>query len=106
LRRTRVGEFSIDTAITLDELNSRFAEEALGTVLVPPFAALSRLPFVHLTDNDARRARNGMEVEVGNVNWTDGVDVRMCDARGTLIAVGHYNGNKHQLRPRVVIDTA
>jgi tRNA pseudouridine55 synthase len=106
LRRTRVGEFSIDGAVTLDELKSRFAEEALGTVLVPPFAALSRLPFLHLTDIDARRARHGMEVEVTNVDWTDGTNVKLCDVQGTLIAIGVYNENKRQVHPCVVVDTA
>jgi len=106
LRRTRVGEFSIDAAVTLAELKSRFAEEALGTVLVPPSAALSHLPFLHLTDNDARRARHGMEVEVTNLDWTDGTNVKLCDAQGTLISVGVYNENKRQVHPRVVVDTA
>jgi tRNA pseudouridine55 synthase len=106
LRRTRVGAFSIEVAATLDELRSRFAEEALGTVLVPPGAALSHLPLLHLSDNDARKARHGMEVEVGNVDWADGVDVRMCDEQETLIAVGRYDENRRLLHPRVVIDLA
>jgi len=106
LRRIRVGNFSIASAITVEDLQSRFAEEALGTVLVPAATALSQLPFLHLSDNDADRTRHGMEVEVGKVDWADGVNVRMCDQRGTLIAVGHYNENKRRLHPRVVIENA
>jgi len=106
LRRTRVGAFSIESAATLGELQSRFAEEALGTVLVPPGAALSYLPLLHLTDNDAQKARHGMEVEVGNGDWADGSDVRMFDEQDTLIAVGRYDENRRRLHPRVVIDTA
>ena len=106
LRRTRVGAFSIESAATLGELQSRFAEEALGTVLVPPGAALSHLPLLHLTDNDAQKARHGMEVEVGNGDWADGSDVRMFDEQDTLIAVGRYDENRRRLHPRVVIDTA
>ena len=106
LRRTRVGAFSIESAATLGELQSRFAEEALGTVLVPPGAALSHLPLLHLTDNDAQKARHGMEVEVGNGDWADGRDVRMFDEQDTLIAVGRYDENRRRLHPRVVIDTA
>ena len=106
LRRIRVGNFSIVSAITMDDLQSSFVEEALGTVLVPPATALSQLPFLHLSDNDADRTRHGMEVEVGKVDWTDGVNVRMCDQHGTLIAVGHYNENKRRLHPRVVIENA
>jgi tRNA pseudouridine55 synthase len=105
LRRTRVGAFSIENAITLVELQSGFAEEALGTVLVPPGAALSHLPLLHLSDNDTLKARHGMEVEVGNVDWADGVDVRVCDKQEKLIAVGRYDKNRRQLHPRVVIDT-
>src|SRR6185369_9937380 len=36
LRRTRVGPFSIDRAVTLDELRTSFGEERLGTILLPP----------------------------------------------------------------------
>src|SRR5215212_9041564 len=60
LRRTRVGDFSIGQAITLDELKIHFAEESLGTVLVPMSAALSRLPFVHLSAEDVSRVNHGM----------------------------------------------
>jgi len=69
LRRTRVGAFPIEQAITLDELRSRFAEEALGTVLVPPASVLSHLPFVHLSDDDVRKASHGMEVRVAEARW-------------------------------------
>jgi tRNA pseudouridine55 synthase len=40
LRRTRVGEFNVESATTLDDLRISFAEEALGSLLVPPGAAL------------------------------------------------------------------
>lgn len=103
LRRTRVGTFTIDGATNLDELKTRFAEEALGTILVPPEAALSNLPFVHLTDENAQKVRNGMEVGVAEIEWTAGTNVRMCDPHGALIAVGQYDSEKGVLRPRVVL---
>src|SRR5215213_5413089 len=91
LRRTRVGDLSIDQAITLDELKIHFAEESLGTVLLPMNAALSRLPFVHLSAEDVRRANNGVAVNVVEGEWSDGENVRMCDAEDQLIAVGQYD---------------
>jgi tRNA pseudouridine55 synthase len=103
LRRTRVGSFSVEQAITLDELKSRFAEEALGTVLLPTGSALSHLPFVHLSDDDVRRTRHGMEVEIAEQDWPDGVDVSMFDLSNTLIAIGRYELNRKQLHPRVVL---
>jgi len=103
LRRTRVGTFSIDEAVELDELKTRFTEEALGTILVPPAAALSNLPFVHLSEENARKVRNGMEVGVEETQWTAGTNVKMCDAHGALIAVGQYVSERGVLRPYVVL---
>jgi tRNA pseudouridine55 synthase len=103
LRRTRVGSFSIAQAITVDELKTRFAEEALGTVLLPSGSALSHLPFVHLSADNVRRTRHGMEVEIAEQDWPDGADVSMYDNGDTLIAIGRYEVNRKQLRPRVVL---
>ena len=103
LRRTRVGEFDLSKAITLTRLKSRFGEAALGTVLLSPYSALSRLPFVHLTADDARKASHGMEVKVEKVDWLDGETVRMCNTEGDLIAIGSFDAQKKRLHPRVVL---
>ena len=103
LRRTRVGSFPISQAITLEELKSRFAEEAVGTVLVPPKSALSHLPFVHLSGDDVRKTGHGMEVQVAEKEWSDGVDVAMLDTKDVLLAIGRFDANKKQLHPRVVL---
>ena len=103
LRRTRVGDFSLSQAITLDELKVHFAEESLGAILLPPNAALSRLPFVHLSAEDVRRVNHGREVSVAEVDWTDGENVKMCDANEQLIAIGQYEAAAKRLHPRVVL---
>jgi tRNA pseudouridine55 synthase len=103
LRRTRVGAFLISNAITLEKLEARFIEEALGTILVQPGTALSHLPFVHLNSEDARRARHGMEVGVAEAEWPDGTSVRICDEHGYLLAIGDYAAQTRRLHPRVVI---
>jgi len=103
LRRTRVGDLTIDQAITLEQLKVHFGEESLGTVLLPPGAALSRLPFVHLSGEDVRRANHGREVNIAEAEWADGENVKMCDADEQLIAVGQYDANAKRLHPRVVL---
>ena len=103
LKRIRVGDFNLAQAVTLDDLKVHFAEESLGTILLPPNAALSRLPFVHLSDQDVIRANHGREVPVADTEWVDGEDVRMCDAHEQLIAVGRYDANAKLLHPRVVL---
>ena len=103
LRRTRVGDFEITQAITLDQLKLHFAEESLGSVVLPLNAALSRLPFVHLNAEDVRRANHGRDVTVTEADWADGENVKMCDADEQLIAVGQYDANAKRLHPRVVL---
>jgi len=102
LRRMRAGDFDVETAITLEELKSRFAEESLGTVLYSPGAALSFMPFVHLSDDDAQKVRHGMEVAVEGTEWSDGATIKMCDDAGALIAIGKYDAGKNRLHPHVV----
>jgi tRNA pseudouridine55 synthase len=103
LRRTRVGEFPLSQAITLDELKVHFNEESLGAVLLPLEAALSGLPFVHLSAEDARRASHGREVRVAESEWADREDIRTFDAEGQLIAVSRYDAQAKSLHPRVVL---
>ena len=103
LRRTRVGDFSVTNAVTLDQLKTSFGEEAIGTILLRPSAALSRLPFVHLSGEDVRRARHGMEVKVGETAWSDGEKVKMCDDNDHLIAIGDYDATTQRLHPSVVL---
>ena len=103
LRRTRVGDLEITQAITLDQLKLHFAEQSLGNVVLPLKAALSRLPFMHLTAEDVRRANHGRDVTVAEADWADGENVKMCDADEQLIAVGQYDANAKRLHPRVVL---
>ena len=103
LRRTRVGDFPITQAISLDELKIHFGEESIGTVLLPAGAGISWLPSLHLTGEDVRRASHGREVKVAESEWTDGENVRMYDGEEQLIAVGRYDANARSLHPHVVL---
>jgi tRNA pseudouridine55 synthase len=103
LRRIRVGDFNVTNAVTLEQLKTSFGEEAIGTILLRPSAALSALPFVHLSGDDVRRARHGMEVKVGETTWADGEKVKMCDVNDHLIAIGDYDATTQRLHPSVVL---
>jgi tRNA pseudouridine55 synthase len=106
LRRTRAGEFRIEAAITLDDLQKRGEADALAFVLLSPDAALSPMPFLDLDVAAARQARNGMDVSVSDeveAKWAEGERVRMRDESGSLIAVGFFDATKRLLHPRVVV---
>jgi tRNA pseudouridine55 synthase len=103
LRRTRVGDFQIQEAKTLEQVKTHFAGESLGKILYEPDEALARLPFVDLSSADVRRVLNGMYIQVSEAAWSDGEQVRMRDEQGNLIAVAEFNAAEGALHPRVVI---
>jgi len=105
LRRTRAGRLSLDAAVTLQQLKQSVAEESLGSILQSPRVALSGMPFVHLTPDDARRARQGMELQVFDADWPDATRMGMLDEDGDLIGVAYFHAGKRTLHPRVVLST-
>jgi tRNA pseudouridine55 synthase len=104
LRRTRAGSFSLKAAVTLEELSELADARSLDKVLLSPAAALSGMPSVHLTSDEAERARHGMAVRAeGQAAYADDQPVFMIDKDGGLIAVAIYEAKTETLRPRVVI---
>lgn len=107
LRRMRAGDFKIEEAKSLEELEEiAKSEKGPASILLSPDAALSSMPFVHLTAEEARRACNGAMVRVNPVkklNWEDKQRVRMRDEYGNLIAIGTYDVVSSCLQPQVVL---
>ena len=106
LRRTRVGDFQIQYAQTLEQVKVSVADEALGKIVLPTDEALTRFPVMDLSADDVRRVQNGMAVAVSAakwIKWIDGERVRMRDQQGHLIAVAEYVAASASLRPCVVL---
>ncbi|HZG52918.1 MAG TPA: tRNA pseudouridine(55) synthase TruB [Pyrinomonadaceae bacterium] len=107
LRRTRAGAFRLAEAVTPEALAERAEARGADKLLIAPDATLPELPFVHLTAEDARRARHGAAVrrpDESGSSWREGERVRMRDAAGKLIAVGVYDAARGRLQPRVMLD--
>jgi tRNA pseudouridine55 synthase len=103
LRRTRAGDFAITNAITLEQLKQTVDEGLLGTILLPVEAALSRLPFVHLSMQDAQRARHGMAISYPAQDWGEGERIALTDEQNQLIGVASFDAEQQFLQPRVVV---
>lgn len=103
LRRTRVGNLSVETAITLEQLQESIAEEALGSVLQTPNAVLAHLPAIDLAGDDVRKILNGVNVPLQKSTWANGEQVRLCDEHGHLIAIASFEAEQNSLRPRIVL---
>ena len=62
LRRLRVGRFTLDTAISLDELAAMEQGAAVERLLLPIETALDDIPALALTEAEAHRLRHGQAV--------------------------------------------
>ena len=106
LRRTKAGDFSIENALSLEQLEKSVIEKSLANVLLTPDSALSRLPFVSLSREDVRRTQQGIALKLpSSLNGVSATtdNIRMRDETGKLIAVGSYDSENQQIRPRVVL---
>ncbi|MDT5155906.1 MAG: tRNA pseudouridine55 synthase [Acidobacteriota bacterium] len=104
LRRTRAGEFRIERAFVLEELEQQFEAGAGRELLVPLETALPHLPSVHLKNEEARRVRHGAAVHAeARPGFDDGAHVQMLDDGGVLLAVGVYDAARGLLHPRVML---
>jgi tRNA pseudouridine55 synthase len=97
LRRTRVGPFRAEEAVSLD------ADPAAARAkLLPVSAAVSELPRASLDDAGVARLRQGQGVPAGGLA-ADGDEVAVFDARGQFVAVARLDGARRQLRPEKVV---
>jgi tRNA pseudouridine55 synthase len=105
LRRTRAGAFRVGDAVTLEELQGLVEDEGAREFMIPPETALPHLPSAHLTVEEARRARHGAAVRVGDSaeGWDEGAHVVLLDERGSLVAVGIYDATRRLVQPRVML---
>ncbi|MDR3424599.1 MAG: tRNA pseudouridine(55) synthase TruB [Alphaproteobacteria bacterium] len=62
LRRTKVGPFTIENAVSMDELERLSAENAALTALLPIKSALGAIPTLILTPNEANTLRLGQRI--------------------------------------------
>jgi len=105
LRRTRVGDFSIEQAKTLEQLKVILVEEGPGTILCSPDAALSHLRFVDLGAEEISRVRHGLNIRMVGGAWAEGEPVRLRDEHHHLMAVARFNAADGSLHPSVVMAT-
>lgn len=76
LTRTRVGDFSLDTALTLDEIEEYVKTDRLGEIIVTPADVFSKLrSVVIVTEQGIKRADNGNLLEMSDIMLTDSAEL-------------------------------
>ena len=84
LRRTKVGPFEINQAISLDKLDDLSDSAALNSYLLPVEAALADIPALLLTGPQAERLHHGQMVRV--LDALDGPCLAMTDGKAIALA--------------------
>jgi tRNA pseudouridine55 synthase len=100
LRRTRVGPFAVEDAVSLD-----VEPAAARAKLLPVSAAVSELPRVTVGAAEAARLRQGQVVPVAGLP-AGATEVAVLDAAGGLIAVGPADRERGLVRPGKVFPAA
>jgi tRNA pseudouridine55 synthase len=97
LRRTRSGDFTLEQAITIEQLG---AEGQATAGLIPLDRLLPGFPAITVTDKGRDRVSHGQEVEgtPGAVEW-----VRLFDPQGHLVAMARAGSRPGFLHPAVVL---
>ncbi len=86
LRRTRVGRFTIDDAVSVDDLRVAKDEGRMEECVTPMNQALD-LPTVAVPDSDAGRMLNGLSVPC-DCDIVSGGPVQVLSESGELLAIG------------------
>lgn len=85
LRRTRAGAFTLDHAITIDQLKAATPAE-LEALLPHPRTLLPEMPSVTVDDQLAGRLRNGMQVNLPD--FSQAPLIKIFSAPTELLAIG------------------
>jgi tRNA pseudouridine55 synthase len=108
LRRTRSGEWAVDDALALGEVERD--PDAARRAVVAPARMLEGLPAVVLTEAGARRALHGVDLGPSDTDPQGGarpgalpLAVRLLTARGDLLGVGEPAAAPGLLHPSIVL---
>ncbi len=96
LRRTRIGRFSVEDAISVEQLQDRAAVE---DALVTPLEALAHLPRLLVSAEERAMLAHGRRIPLPvSALGGSGGPIAVHDAEGGLVAIGEARGDQFQPR--------
>lgn len=104
LRRTKANGFSLENAITVEEL-ARLAENGeLDKALIPVEKALESYPLIQVTEAQAKRFSNGGELFLQRLKCPKMLGFyRVCGPDGNFIGLGEIDGSEFLKIKRVFV---
>jgi len=103
LERTETGGFSIESAHTVEALESMTDEERYA-LLLPTESLFSSLPALRLSAFFEKLCRGGCELYLKKlgVNYPVGTRVRLCNAQNTFFALGEVGEYKDGIAVKAI----
>jgi len=86
LRRTRSGEFPIESATSLSEGDRFHSREFFSDRVISMRDLLQELPAIRLSSGDCDRVKHGMDLNLLTASWEAG-EYRLLDETGDLVAL-------------------
>lgn len=100
LRRTAAGSFTINQAITIEEL---LQLDNPTTALIPMESAVSHLPKFTLREDRIAKTRNGMSTRTFDLECAEGEPISMMTESGEIVAIGFFNKAEKVVQPKIVL---
>jgi tRNA pseudouridine55 synthase len=117
LERTAIGNFDIQSSLTLDVLDKSFAEKTIEKILIPLESLLPEFPKIVLNAEGVTLAKNGNMVFGEHLHTPPPLSFdptndqneprqicRLFDPDGKLLALGKFHPDKNGFHPYLVID--
>ncbi len=105
LRRTAVGPFDVDDAVTLDRLEAAFAESTWQDLLLPLDYGLGHFPAAYLDTEAEKDVRHGCPLEAESPPFQrlkevrEGQRCRVYGEDGSFIGILRYDGDTRRWKP-------
>ncbi len=93
LVRTRAGRYSLETALTLEEIKVLSAAEKLEQKLEPVETIFEELNIMQLHEKDTFKYNNGVWLQIINSNYDSSSLVRVYDNNGIFLGLGEIFNN-------------
>ena len=101
LRRTGAGKFSIENAVTLEQLEKINADGKLETILISMNTAVSHLAEIKLSDDETAKIKNGIRLQKDLSDSKTGDFLRLTESEN-LLAIGVYDRSDQSVQPKLV----
>jgi tRNA pseudouridine55 synthase len=112
LRRTAVGPFHVNDAVSLDQLEAAFADGTWERLLLPLDYALGHFPAAYLDLEAIEDVQHGRPLDAELPSFghlQDPLDGHLCRAYGeheSLVGMLRYDADSHSWKPRKVFISA